>query len=143
MIKPYAVYVFQKMPEKATRYLHVEHWGGDVQAFPAVWKLGVNKGREYIVLRETADNKLAGSRAYCLSGEGNRMFTGLNFTADNPYKAYGDYAGHAMLIEVSGETIITTFFSGMKLQAKSLFEAWTAGTLTGEGEAKKTPPAAA
>jgi hypothetical protein len=132
-MKPYAVYVFDKLPETATRYILKEHSGADIDAFPAIWrqKWHPHVGEKYIVFRETQDQRPGQQFTHSLSLEKNRMVTGLNFTPEFPQLSWGDYRNDAILVEFSVDWTELTlmFFKDMKNQAYSLFERGIAGEL--------------
>jgi hypothetical protein len=125
-MKPYAKYIFEKLPEFATRYILTEHSGVDIYAFPAIWRQKHHPylGERYIVFRETQDTRPGQRFTHALSLEGNRMVTGFTFVPEFPRIAWGDYANDAILIEFSDDWTVLTlyFFRGMKGQSRSLFE---------------------
>lgn len=60
-MKPDALYEFRHI-ETSTRYILVNHTGEEVADFPATWKVGKNKGKQYIVFRPTVTPPKAGHR---------------------------------------------------------------------------------
>jgi hypothetical protein len=133
-MKPDAVFVFTLSPEAHTRFIETLHAGADIAGVPACYKVGVNKGKRYIGFRETVQKK-PGHRKfeYCVELDRGRMVTGLNFTPETPRRSFGDYGGHAVLVELSetGDTITMYFFLGRKEAAQTIFEKWNCGELSG------------
>jgi hypothetical protein len=79
-MKPYAKYVFEKVPDMTTRYILREHSGADIPNFPAFWKQKGHPHEDegYIVFRETQDTRPGWRFTHALSLEKNRMCYGLN-----------------------------------------------------------------
>lgn len=137
-----SLYRFGRSPTASTRYLLAEHRGADVSGFPAVYVRGVNRGTAYVGFRETVNSRPGHRRfTHTIEGAGGRTFTGLNFSTENPRKAYGDYGNDALLVEFSEnrETLTVLFFRGMKESARSLFQSWTAGRLAETAAADALP----
>ena len=132
-MKPYALFIFKKVPEIATRYILQEHSGAEIEDFPAVWKAKWHPyvGEKYIVFRETQDLHRGQLYTHSLSLENNRLVTGFNFTPEFPYLSWGDYLKDAILIEFSEDMTVLTllFFKGMKKHSYSLFQRGIAGEL--------------
>jgi hypothetical protein len=133
-MKANAIYVFTQSQTAHTRYLLTVHHGADIAGFPACYKRGENKGKSYIVYRETVQKK-PGHRQFthCIELNDGHMVTGLNFTPETPRRSYGDFGEYALLVEFSetGDTITVYFFSDMKEAAQTLFEKWNYGELSG------------
>ena len=132
-MKPYAIFVFEKLPEMATRYILKEHSGAVIEAFPAIWKQKSHPyvGEKYIVFRETQEQRRGQRYTHSLSLENNRVVTGFNFTPEFPYLSWGDYLNDAILIEFNEDMTVLTllFFKGMKKHSYSLFQKGIAGEL--------------
>jgi hypothetical protein len=132
-MKPYAKYIFEKVPAMNTRYILREHSGFDIPDFPAFWKQKghLHEGEGYIVFRETQDTRPGMRFTHALSLEKNRMCTGFRFLIGNKAIAYGDYGDDALLIEFSDDWTKLTiwFFEGKKNKAYFLFEDWTDGKM--------------
>jgi hypothetical protein len=130
-MKPYARYVFEKLPDKKTRYILQKHSGANIPDFPAFWKQEGHpyQGEGYITFRETQNNHPKRQYSHSLSLEKNRMFTGFNFWDDFPGMAFGDYGKDAVLIRFSEDWNILTvwFFESMKHQSASLYNQWISG----------------
>jgi hypothetical protein len=128
-----AVYRFKQSPKAHTRYIETLHAGADIADFPARYKAGGNKGKSYIGYRETVQKK-SGHRQFthCVELDRGRMVTGLNFTPETPRRSFGDYGGHAVLVELSetGDTITMYFFLERKEAAQTIFEKWNCGELS-------------
>jgi hypothetical protein len=141
-MKPIAVYEFGQCPEHHTRYKLNEHRGGDIPGFPAIWQRGKYAGQKYIGFRETVNNK-PGHRhfSHTIELEKARTVTGLNFTLENPRRAYGDFGTDGLLIEFSDtwDTLKILFFRGQKETAQSLFQKWLAGEVSETLEADTMP----
>ncbi|MFP3091404.1 hypothetical protein LQZ21_13875 [Treponema sp. TIM-1] len=131
-MKPYAKYIFKKLPNMATRYILREHSGNDIPNFPAFWKQKghPHEGEGYIVFHETQNSRPRMRFTHALSLENNRMCTGFRFLF-KIHTAYGDYGNDAMLIDFSDDWIKLTvwFFKDKKETAYFLFEKWTDGKL--------------
>ncbi|MDR2632756.1 MAG: hypothetical protein LBC51_03920 [Treponema sp.] len=129
-----AVFVFTQSPAAHTRLIETLHTGADIADFPAIYKVGANKGKRYIGYRETVQKK-PGHRQFthCIELDRGRMVTGLNFTPEMPRRSFGDYGGHAVLVELSKtrDKIIMYFFLNEKEAAQTIFEKWNCGELSG------------
>jgi hypothetical protein len=132
-MKIFSKYLFDKMPDKATRYILTDHCGADIPDFPAQWKRGENTGKFYIGYRPTQNNK-AGHRHFSetIELESNRMFTGFNFDTVHTHKAFGDYLTHAVLIEFSTDWkhLKIMFVENGKHEAQANFQKWVCGELS-------------
>jgi hypothetical protein len=104
-MKPYAVYVFKKLPNLATRYILIEHSGAEIVDFPAEWicKSHPHVGEKYIIFRETRNLQMKQIFSHSLSLEKDRMVTGFNFTPQFPRLSYGNFGNDAILIEFSND----------------------------------------
>jgi len=132
-MKPDAKYVFEKIPEAATRFILRKHFGADIPNFPAVWKMKVHRyyGEKYIAFKLT-DHTLPGQRfTHCFCLENNRMITFFYFKPQFPNKSWGDYGNDAILIDFNEDRTVLSlfFFKGMKNHSYSLFKQWAAGEL--------------
>jgi hypothetical protein len=132
-MKPYAKYVFEKIPEAATRYILREPSGADIPDFPAIWTLKTHRycGEKYIGFKPT-DQSIPGQRfTHCLCLERNRMIVFFNFRPRFPNQSWGSYANDAILIKRNKKTAVLTllFFKDMKDESYSLYKEWTAGNL--------------
>ena len=132
-MKPYAIFVFEKLPEMATRYILREHSGAEIEAFPATWTQSWHShvGEKYIVFRETQDHLRMQRYSHSLSLEKDRIVTGFNFTSEFPRLSWGDYQDDAILIEFNEDMTVLTllFFRGMKKHSYSLFQRGIAGEI--------------
>jgi len=132
-IKPYAKFVFEKLPDAKTRYILREHSGADISGFPARWKQEghPHKGEGYVTFRETQANCPKMRFAYSLSLERNRMFTSFNLYSNSPNKAKGDFGKDAVLIQLSEDwnSLSIWFFEGLKHYSLNLFDNWISGEL--------------
>jgi hypothetical protein len=132
---PKAKFVFTRIEGTATRYALSEHTGIEIPRFPAVWTEGPRAGQKYIGLRDTCDRRIIYScRKYgdlTLELEKARMVTAFSLSERYPTKAYGDFAGGALLIEIPQDksTITLYFYPGMKPMRQALFREWAAGKL--------------
>jgi hypothetical protein len=129
-----SIYVFTRSPKAHTRYILTAHAGADIAGFPARYKQGEYKGKEYIGYRGTVQSK-PGHRQFthCIELDRGRMVTGLNFAPETPRRSFGDYGGHAVLVELS-ETrneITVYFFLDKEGTKQTLFERWNCGELSG------------
>ncbi len=142
-MRPYAIYVFKRLPELATRYILTEHSGADIDNFPAVWRQKSHKyvGEKYIVFRESRVWHVRRRFTHSFSLEKNRMVTGFNFTQEFPRLSYGDYGNDAILIEFSNDwnELTILFFKDMKRQSYSIFERGIAGEITEIAECNILP----
>jgi hypothetical protein len=131
-MKSYAKYIFEKLPNMATRYILREHSGADIPDFPAFWKQKghPHEGEGYIVFRETQDTRPGMRFTHALSLEQNRMCTGFRFLF-NIHTAYGDYGNDALLFEFSDDWTELTiwFFENKKEKSYFLFEKWMDGEM--------------
>jgi hypothetical protein len=142
-MKPDAKYIFEKIPEAATRYILRKHSGADIPNFPALWTMKTHRyyGEKYICFKNT-DPTIPGQRfTHCLCLERDRMIVFFNFNSRFPSKARGSYANDAILIEYNKETTTLTllFFINKSSQVCSLFNKWTAGELEEKVETDDLP----
>jgi hypothetical protein len=132
---PKAIIVITRIEGTATRYDLSEHTGIEIPRFPAVWTEGQRAGQKYIGLRDTCDR-----RVYCncrkygdltLELEKAHMVTAFSLSERYPTKAYGDFAGGALLIEIPQDksSITLYFYPDMKPMRQALFREWAAGKL--------------
>lgn len=125
----------------STRYVLQNHCGESVKDFPATWKVGKNKGKQYIVFRPTVTPPRKGHRYFTHSfslgkiGKSERLFTGVNFDTLTPCKTFGDSRNmgrnDAVLFEFSKdmEKLTIYFFFEQGNRAKEIFDLWTAGKI--------------
>jgi hypothetical protein len=139
-MKADSIYSFQLSPTAKDAYLFMRKTGMDIPALLGVY---VRTGKEYVLADTTIYQKQVGRQwqnslytknkdAMKASGAKDKArISGYNLTPENPHRAFGDYGNDALLIEFSkdGKELTLYFFKDMKAAAKSLFEAWTAGTL--------------
>jgi hypothetical protein len=132
-MRPYSVYIFEKVPEFKTRYILTEHSGVEIADFPAVWiqKNHQYVGEKYIVFQPMNIFHARQRFTHALSLEKSRMVTGLKFTTEFPRLSWGDYGKDAILIEFSEDwnELTILFFEGLKPLSYSLFERAVAGEL--------------
>jgi hypothetical protein len=134
VLRPRAKYVFKY--HSVTRYLLMEHIGESIPRFPATWTQGELAGKQYIGFRETCDRR-PGWRNCSVHGgmtlelEHSRMVTALKFSERQPDKAYGDYCGDAVMVEIPADksSITLYFYADMKQSRAALFRQWLAGDL--------------
>ena len=139
-MKPDALYEFRHI-ETSTRYILVNHTGEEVADFPATWKVGKNKGKQYIVFRPTVTPPKAGHRYFKYSfslgkiGKSERLFTGVNFDTLTPFQTFGDSRNmgrnDAVLFDFSKdmENLKVYFFFEQGNKANDIFDMWTTGKL--------------
>jgi len=112
-MKPDATYIFEKLPDRETCYILREHFGIEIEEFPAVWKRKTHPyfGKKYVCFRETFDQYLKQWFTHSLSLENNRMLTSFNFQSKFPRRAWGDYRNYAILINFNEDwTKLTLLF---------------------------------
>ena len=147
-MKPNAKYEFLHNGT-STRYVLQNHCGEFIKDFPATWKVGTNKGKQYIVFRPTVTPPKAGHRRFThsfslgtetiiINGKKktkDKVFTGVNFDTLTPYKTFGDSKNmgrnDAVLFEFSKdmEKLTIYFFFEQGNRANEIFDLWTAGKI--------------
>jgi len=136
-MRPCSKYVFERLEGSCTRFVLTKHEGINIPNFPATWKRGENKGRQYIIFMETQREQKKGHRffSHTISLENNRTVTGLNFNTTFPLQTYGDdknlSLNDAVMIKFSedNKTITMLFYKDMAEKACEIYERWTAGIL--------------
>ena|SRR5574344_613449 len=156
-MKPNAVYYFRHIDETSTRYVLENHTGEEIKDFPATWVRGPNKGGQYIVYRETVDEKvrmeypfsfsLGTQKVFDKNGKPvtnkqgkqvtkDKMFSGVVPTELYPNMLYGDDRNiglnDAVLFHFTNNKnrLAVYFFNGQAETAKTKWEQWTAGKTT-------------
>jgi len=132
-MKPYAKFIFEKIPEASTRFILRKHSGADISDFLAVWKLRTHRyyGEKYIGFMFTKRPLSIHGFVPCLCLEGNRIIAYLRFLRQFPNKLWGDYGNDAILLDFDKEKTVLTilFFKDMKKHSHSLFRKWVDGEL--------------
>ncbi|MGL5913888.1 MAG: hypothetical protein ACRCZB_06950 [Bacteroidales bacterium] len=137
-MQPVARYIFQQSERYPTRFILLSHEGQEIENFPAIYQIGVDKGKRYIGFRKTVSLPKAGHRSfeYTIELAKGKVCTGVNFTSEYPNLTYGDNKStgdnHGILIRFSenGTKIEMLFYKDMANNAQTLFEKWIAGTVS-------------
>ena len=129
-------YIFEQKEDASTRYILKSKVGADVPNFPAVYKRGADKGKEYIGFRR--NDTYSKKYTHILELAGGTVFTGVNFSMPNLDRVYGDAKNpkglnrnDAVLIEFKENRKILeiNFFFGQADNSELLYQKWVAGEL--------------